>query len=431
MISPRWVPILNGEDEMRLAARDALFDIAHALPSPSSQTTDATLGNGDGGFAIFHAYMARSGLVAADHAERHNDLMLAHVQSAVDKLPPIVDRLSLFSGVMGVAWAVNHLQTLGVLQDGDELCDAVDEVVLDGLNRHAGSMLCELVAGLSGIGVYGLARCHRPAGQKIVGLVLRALDESTVLHEGLRTWFHAPEKQSPSVRDTDPEGSFNLGLAHGVPGALAFLARSAAHHEPGARELLPEATAWLLRQQRRYRNGSRFAYTFVSDPAHEADGARLSWCYGDLGVSAALLLLARHAQRADWESAALELARGAAQRRGEEDCGVVDAGLCHGAFGNAHIFGRLHAATRDPSLRDAALHWIREGLGMRRKGAGLAGFCAWRPLMPGEPERDLWQPSAAVIDGICGIGLALLGLIAPVEPAWDEIFMVNIPVRGI
>lgn len=421
-----WEPILEGD--LRAAASDALCDIAHALPAPGLEGTDATLGSGEAGFAVFHAYLGKCGLSAPADAERHGDLMLAHLQSALDKLPTIVDRLDLFSGFMGVAWAANHLQQLGALQDGEELCDAADQAILDGLSNHSGSMLCELIAGLSGIGVYGLARWHRPAGQEIVRRVVHALEESAVVHQGLRTWFHAPAKLSAYSLHSYPDGFFNLGLAHGVPGAMAFLARAASHQVAGASEILTEAGDWLLRQQRQFRNGSRFGYSFLRDPEHEPDGSRVAWCYGDLGLSAAVLLSARYTGHAEWEAAALDLARGTTQRR-REDSGVVDAGLCHGAFGNAHILGRMYAATDEQQLLNAALHWIREGLRMRNEAAGLAGFLAWCPLMPGESARDLWQSSAGMIDGICGIGLALMGFLTPLEPSWDEVFMVNIPRR--
>ena len=105
----------------------------------------------------------------------------------------------------------------------------------------------------------------------------------------------------------------------------------------------------------------------------------------------------------------------------------MDAALCHGAFGNAHIFSRLYAATGEPSLREAALRWVRKGLSLRNAGTGPAGFRAWLPPEPDEPVRDPWLPRFGLLEGIAGIGVAMLGLLSPVEPAWDEILMVNIP----
>jgi hypothetical protein len=195
---------------------------------------------------------------------------------------------------------------------------------------------------------------------------------------------------------------------------------------PDARELVLEATHWVLLQTRPYHNGSKFGHSFVTDPLHEPDGSRIAWCYGDLGIAAALLITSRHCARADLGPFALELARGAA-RRPVEDSRVTDAGLCHGAFGNAHVFGRLHAATREPCLLEAATRWLAAGLAMRQPGRGLAGFRAWQPLLPGEPARDLWQESASLLEGTAGIGLVLLGYLTSVEPAWDEFLMLDLP----
>jgi hypothetical protein len=107
----------------------------------------------------------------------------------------------------------------------------------------------------------------------------------------------------------------------------------------------------------------------------------------------------------------------------------MDAGLCHGAFGNAHIFRRLYGATRDDCFLEAALRWVRAGFAMRREGLGLAGFRAWSPVRSDEPQRDPWVAEPGLLEGICGIGLVLLGLISSVEPKWDEALMVNIPQR--
>ena len=104
--------------------------------------------------------------------------------------------------------------------------------------------------------------------------------------------------------------------------------------------------------------------------------------------------------------------------------------LCHGAFGNAHIFGRLYAASGDRSFREAALHWTRTGFAIRTNDAATAGFRAWVPAQPDEPPRDPWVACYGMLEGIAGVGLAMLGMITPVEPAWDEVLMVNIPSIG-
>jgi lantibiotic biosynthesis protein len=420
----RWLPIVGGG--LRLAAEIALRDIARAMPVPGTVGDNATLAGGEAGFALFRAYFSRWERLSEEQRNDQCELAMGHLQVAVDYLASAAQAPDLFSGLTGVAWTVNHLATLGVVDDSEELCKAADDALIDYLDGHAGTLRCELVAGLSGIGLYGLGRWHRPAGRKIVARVVTALEDGATEHQGRRTWFYPPALLSPQALLAHPDGCYNLGLSHGVPGALVFLAGATARDVPAARELLTEGTEWLFRQQRMYRNGSKFGYSFRDDPEQEPGGSRLAWCYGDLGVSAAILLCARTVRRRDWEIAVLDLARGAAVRR-IQDSDVVDAGLCHGAFGNAHLFGRLYTATREQCFVRAARGWIRAGLAMRHDGGDNAGFRAWSPPLPGEPSRDPWRASKGLVEGICGIGLAMLGFLSPLEPAWDELFMVNIP----
>jgi hypothetical protein len=333
----------------------------------------------------------------------------------------------MYGGFTGIGWAANHLHTLGILED-DELCAYIDEALVSWLLNEPEVLGCELIWGLAGVGLYGVARQQRAAGREILRLTVKALESSAIEHQGHRTWFNSPGNYRYTNSRSHLAGCYDLGVSHGVPGAINFLAQAAALDVPGADALARDAGAWLLLQRREYQSGSRFGYQFVTDPMEEPGGTGAAWCYGDLGISAALLLSARRLQRPDWELQALELARAVAMRRTEE-CGTKDAGLCHGAMGNAHIFNRLYAATGERCFLDAAYFWLRKGLSMRKPGMGLAGFSAWQPLLADEAERDPWQPVSGILEGISGIGLALLGFLAPIEPAWDQLLMIDIPAK--
>jgi len=409
---------------MRAAAGALLHDIARALPPPFDEHSSPSLAGGDAGYALFKGYWVLSGILSQEQCRRHQSSMMDYLQSALDKLPRIAHRPDFISGIAGVAWTVNHLNRLGSVRDCEDLCDPLDEVLIERLDR-SDSMLCELLTGLSGIGLYALGRRNRPSGRKILERVLGALEASAVEHNGFRTWFNQREKLSAISRQSTPNGCYNLGLSHGVPGAIAFLAQAASAGMPLAQKLVGDAAAWLLAQRRQYRNGSMFTYSFLADPTEDMAGTRLAWCYGDLGISAALLLSAQCLRATAWEASALEMARNAA-RRSEEGSGVRDAGLCHGAFGNAHIFRRLYGATREQCFVEAAVRWMRAGFAMRREGVGLAGFRAWAPAQSNEPERDPWLAEPGFLEGICGIGLVLLGMTSPVEPRWDEALMLNV-----
>ena len=101
-----------------------------------------------------------------------------------------------------------------------------------------------------------------------------------------------------------------------------------------------------------------------------------------------------------------------------------DAGLCHGAAGLAHLFNRMHQATGDLQLADAARDWFRRTLAMRHPGRGIGGFESWRP---DKARSGTWTPDPDFLTGSVGIALALLAATAQVEPTWDAVLLASIP----
>ena len=133
---------------------------------------------------------------------------------------------------------------------------------------------------------------------------MQQLEDAAEVQEVGLSWHTAPEWLDPDSPES-AAGYYNLGLAHGVPGVIAFLARLLPTNVAPAqvRRLLAGAVQWLLRQKDRDERGS-YRY-FVGSP-----GTRLAWCYGDLGVAQALLLAGRLNNEPRWELEALDLARG-------------------------------------------------------------------------------------------------------------------------
>jgi hypothetical protein len=222
---------------------------------------------------------------------------------------------------------------------------------------------------------------------------------------------------APETRAEYPRGYYNAGLAHGIPGVIGLLGRvcDAGVARDKARSLLDGAVRWLLDQD----GPESFPYWVA--PGAAGDTARLAWCYGDPGVAAALLGAARHVDEPAWESAALAIARRAAELPYEES-GVKDAGLCHGSAGLAHLFNRMFHATGEPWLAEAARFWFEQTLAMRRPGHGIGGYEAWEPGGARTADRGL-------LTGATGIALALVAATTDIEPLWDHMLLVSIPPR--
>jgi len=412
-----WHPLLA--DELSDRAMAAVEGIIADLPDPSAnEISDPSLAGGKSGISLFSSYLALTGLDDGENA--------AHfLEEAVEAIAARPMRPSLYSGFTGVAWATAHLQKQ--LGDADEetTYKALDEALLAHLSESPWRGDYDLISGLVGFGVYALERVPNPMAVEMLERVVERLDETAERNAEGITWLTPPELLTSWQREIPPNGYYNLGLAHGVPGVIALLghAYAAGIARSQVEPLLEGAIDWLLAQKLPSNSHSMFP-SWVgpswAGPSIGSDECRLAWCYGDAGIAAALLSAARSAREPGWEREALEIAICAA-RRTPETAGVLDVSLCHGAAGLGHIFNRMYQATGAKQLKDAATFWFDRTLEMRRPEGGIGGFVALGVV---NDERR-WVADPGFLTGAAGLGLSLLSAITPIEPVWDRILLVS------
>jgi lantibiotic modifying enzyme len=418
----RWRPLLEGREEER--AREALAEIAAALASEAGARREGvSVAGGQAGIALFYAY-----LEADSPGQGYGEESVACLDSSIDALGTVDIGPELYSGFSGVAWAVDHLQGRLVEPDDDDPNEQIDEAVRECLAAPwAGDY--DLITGLVGFGVYALERLRRPTAAGVVSRILDHLESSGERDDSGLRWFTPPRLLWEGALLTAPEGLYNLGVAHGVPGVIGFLAAlcEAGVETERARKMLAECVPWLLAQQVGWEDSAVFPS--VTGPGLKSTPSRLAWCYGDAGIAATLLRAARAAGEPAWEAEALRIALIGA-RRPMEECGVVDAGLCHGSAGLVHIFNRLWQATGEPEFKAAALCWAGHVLDIRQPGEGIGGYLTWEPETP--MGDFIWQKRAGFLSGTTGIGLALLAAVSPVEPEWDRLLLTTLsPTAGL
>ncbi|HEX3556673.1 MAG TPA: lanthionine synthetase C family protein [Thermoanaerobaculia bacterium] len=412
-----WRPILQGPGaEQAFAAAEeiagALLGLRAAGPRHCGLSELA-------GWSLFFAYLDR-----ARPGRGYLDQAAGLLEAAVAGLGRSHSPPSLYAGFPGVAWVVEHLKGWVLADDeeddpGEEIAAAVCRL----LERSPWRGDHDLLSGLAGLGVYALERAPRRWGRESLEAAVARLAETAERRPEGVAWRSSPEVMGPKVAQQYPRGNFDLGVAYGAPGIAALLALASAAGV-AARPLLDESVAWLLAQ--RLPAGERSVFPHVVAPEQPPQPARLAWCHGDLGVAAALLLAARCTGEPDWEREALETARTAAGRS-PEISGVVDAPLCHGAAGNAHLFNRIYQATGDPACAAAARFWLERTLALRRPGEGIGGYLSWDTGDMG--NRVGWREDPSFLWGATGIGLALLAAASSVEPAWDRLLLASIPPR--
>jgi len=397
-----WRPLLEGDDAGRaLAAVRAITDDLARI-DPEGPGFNA----GHASRAVLGAHLARTGDAEAG-------------DGAVDALEQALDSLDraprpwVLDGVAGVAWTAAHLA---------DLVD-IDEETFAELDRLIGGVLAiepwthewEYVLGLTGLAVYALERPGAP-GDALLAQAVHHLAALAERQADTITWRSPPTLlRGDAARQQNPDGYYNVGLAHGVLGAIMLLAEATSRGVPGAAELLPGAVSWLEAQD----SGSparRFPLMIARGLA-EHGAQRDGWCYGDQAAAAALVRAGQAMARPAWIEHGLSAAREVARR---EPTARLDAAFCHGTLGRAHMFNRLAQATGDDELAEAARHWYRRTLDQRAEGAGVGGF-----VFPEETSEP-----ASILTGSTGIALGLLAAASPVEPGWDRAFLCALPLRS-
>jgi lantibiotic modifying enzyme len=412
-----WTVSLNGAAYE--LARAAVDDIAVAVASrvesnPSLACTEPWI-------ALLFAYLNR-----ARGTDDHRPQIERILDASTDAVAETLMAPALYGGFLATAWLLEHLD--GSMEGDEEDPNlATDRSICDALETGPWTGHYDLIEGLVGFGVYFLERLPRESARRGLTLVAKRLNELADRRAGGAVWLTPPERLPAWQRELAPKGYYNAGLAHGGAGIIALLAGlvGAGAAKESELELLGAAVRWLLGQQRvRKAEGSLFpSWVPVGRPPHSS---RMSWCHGDLGIATALYEAGSGADRQDWVERALATAEQAALRRGPE-AGVVDAGLCHGAAGNGHLFNRLYQATRRPIFLDSARFWFERTLAMRKPGMGVAGFRSYLPHGP--TDKNAWQDDPGFLTGAAGIGLALLAASSPVEPAWDAVLLVSMRRR--
>ncbi|MGB8475143.1 MAG: lanthionine synthetase C family protein [Candidatus Acidiferrum sp.] len=416
-------PGKSSKKRRRSESRNLAVSPGRPAKTAAREKIDASLASGSAGLAILFAYLdqARSG-----YGDRETALYF--LQQAIDAVAAVPMSSSLYVGATGIAWAVAHLR--GWFLDADnDATEAMDTLLIDGISRGPWRGSYDLVEGLVGFGVYALEQIHSPSAVQCLAHVINRLDESAERTPDGIAWFTSREVLPDWQRELYPNGYYDLGVAHGVPGVIAFLAQVCALDErkvrgvtetrSKARPLLDGAVAWLLA----HRNAASADCVFPKwiGRGSKLTPSRVAWCYGDLGIAAALLATAGCMNSTSWEREAVRLARRVAKRSFAQS-GIKDAGLCHGTAGAGHLFNRMFQASSESCLKNAMETWFQHTLKMRHPEGGVAGFAALR--------IDHWSNEVGILGGAAGIALALLAATTPIEPEWDRMLLLSSPIHA-
>ena len=325
-------------------------------------------------------------------------------------------------GLAGVGFGIEHLNQHNFIEtDTNLLLTDFDEYLSQSLNIYLSKKDYDFLRGSTGFGIYFLKRAVvNRENKKWIECIINELKAN--LHKGNgkeAKWFtHILNDNGEDYRQV-----YNICLSHGMSAILFLLAKSYSMKicKEETSIIIQGVVEYILNQEiDKSKYGSY--YPALSKESEEVKyGSRLAWCYGDLGVASILYQAGTVMQNDSWKDKAIEVLLFAAEKRRHlEANGIKDACLCHGTAGVAHIFYRTWWNTRLPEFKKAADFWFQETLKMAKFFDGLAGFKTYHPK-----EYGGWSNQYDMLEGIAGIGLAMLSYITETEPTWDECLLLS------
>ena len=310
--------------------------------------------------------------------------------------------VQLSNGLSGLGWFIEYVNQSQYDDYDPELCEGIDEILLNTLGVKDWQGEIEMVLGLAGLSVYGARRQLTSEQTFFFDKFISHFEAlATQTSENTLTW----EQPVYSVYRLDKESrdkpEYNLGLAHGVPGIIASLlpALNIPPLYSRTKKLLIQSCDWLLEQELSVSDRKSY-FSSLNTSTHPS---RLGWCYGDLTIALILFRVGKILELPSYMEKAKEISLHAATRD-EVSSAVGDAGLCHGSAGLALIFQLTAQELNMPELLDISEKWLDFTIELFDKN-GIEGFYKLSGY-----DKTLSE-CTGFLEGYAGIGLCLISLL--------------------
>ncbi|AJW63515.1 Nisin biosynthesis protein NisC [Elizabethkingia miricola] len=325
------------------------------------------------------------------------------------------------NGLAGTIWLLDYLVKNNFIEfDIDENVVQLDEYLAICMQKDIHNKNYDFLHGAIGYGMYFLERYkntnsneYKQGYLRYICKLINFLEESSIEYNNTIYW-ECDNKQEPE--------HINLGLAHGIPSIISFLAK--AYNTNIEKEIIKNLLEKSVRFILKYKTPENIS-NFPSkvslnniDYNNKEDISRMAWCYGDLGITIALYHANQILHNDEIEREYIALLHKSAQRKSKPISMVEDTSVCHGSFGLTLIFKKFYNRTKIDSLKEASIYWLNDGLEKAVYTDGIAGFKAHR-------GDDKYEKETDILTGVSGIGLVLMSILTENNLDWDECLLLS------
>ena len=397
-----------------------LLEIKNSLTNEYCSVIDIGVHSGLSGVALFQFYYSKY-LDKDIHAEDGVTI----ITSALERINEGYSYPTFCTGISGVGWVIDHLEEQKFLDiDADELLLGLDEYLHAQMVSEMKNKRYDFLHGAIGHAYYFVKRYQRTKSTALRDNYRKILVEFLDLLEKISEKEGEDKlkwRSETEVRVDEIKTVYNLSLSHGMSSIVGVLSKlhELDEFKEKSYSMLRKAINYIMSFMNEDKNASSlFPRTILLNGEFEGTG-RLAWCYGDLGIALQFWHASKVLKDDMLGSTALEVFKHNAKRKTAENSGVIDAGVCHGSFGNAQIFGRMYKETRDIVFKEAADFWIQDGIDKAVHEDGYAGYKKW------QGAEGKWYNEVSLLEGIAGIGLVIIDYLSDYDSNWDECLMIS------
>lgn len=351
--------------------------------------------------------------------KKYLNIALNHLISSFNLINDGYFQHTFCSGIGGICWEIEYFVKNKSLEiDSNETLSDLDEFLAKKMfSDLEDNDNYDFLHGAIGIGIYFLNHFSSPKSKIYLTEFIEKLEKKGIYeYDGSLKWISTVNEENNTKKEV-----FNLSLSHGMPSIIIFLAKAYKNDisKNLVKRMLESLVKYILKNRHNHQVYGSYFPSWLCE--NEIKGkSRLGWCYGDLGVALALYQAGVSLKNKVWYEFAIEIFIHSAERRDLINESVNDAGLCHGTAGIAHIFNRMYRNTGIEKFKETHEFWIKETLKMAKFEDGLAGYKTFY----GEKYGG-WKNEYGLLDGIAGIGLALISSVSDSDSKWDECLLLS------
>lgn len=305
--------------------------------------------------------------------------------------------------------------------------------------------LYDPISGICGIGIYALKNQDCPLSieylQKALFFCISLTKDIKIGNHLLPGWYVPRHYQfTDSDKDFYPLGNFNLGIAHGVAGILAFLSISVLSGIciNGQMEAIQKIVDWICSKKKEKKGAVSWPYRIsfeeeLSGTIQDfSESTMEAWCYGTAGLSRVLYLAGKALKSKDLKELSVEAFEGIFQRV-DLTHHFSTPSFCHGLAGFLTLT-RLMARDTESIEIKKWIHKIEDAILEFYDPNHPFGFKDFEPL---QLENSSLNPGFEVasseiipfdklglLEGVSGILLSLFPIF-PKNNSWTAPFLIE------